>query len=321
MGYNTLASNFASTSIGNTTVATGNGSTSMGFSTSASGNYSTAMGTFTRSQAFANLSIGRYNVGSGTSTSWINTDPLFEIGNGTADNSRSNALTVLKNGNVGIGKGSGINGRVEIASASGLTSPQLYIHETTGSYSRINFSNATRSDYWAVGAYIGATSASDQFNIYNSSVGADIMSIRGNGTVYVNGAVVHSSDSRLKKDITPIPYGLKEVLQLQPKSYNWKTRESEYKSLGLIAQELQPIIKELVYVTDEDTQMLSVNYTELIPILIKAMQEQQEIIDTQSKTIFTQDSKINTLTTELDQLKTLDARVEQLEALLKTFNQ
>ncbi len=303
-GYHTSSSNFASTALGNTTEASGNGSTSMGFSTTASGNYSTAMGSFTISKAYSNLAIGRYNVGSGSSGSWINSEPIFEIGNGTATNNRNNALTVLKNGNVGIGKSSGINGRVEIASASGLTSPQLYINETTTGYARLNFSNANRSDYWAIGAYIGATSSADRFNFYNSGTGTDIMSIEGSGNVRVNGAIVHSSDIRLKKDITPIPYGLKEVLLLQPKSYNWINRETDYKSLGLIAQEVQPLIKEIVHTDADETKTLSISYTELIPILIQAIKEQQEIIDSQKTELSTLNNDYKALLSRIEVLET-----------------
>jgi hypothetical protein len=42
-------------------------------------------------------------VGLGTADSWVSTDPVFEIGNGTSVAARSNAFTVLKNGNTGIG--------------------------------------------------------------------------------------------------------------------------------------------------------------------------------------------------------------------------
>ncbi len=49
-------------------------------------------------------SLGRYNVLTGGSpTAWVATDPLFTIGNGTGFFTRSNALTMLKNGNTGFG--------------------------------------------------------------------------------------------------------------------------------------------------------------------------------------------------------------------------
>ncbi len=74
-----------------------------GFDNGASGNYSAAFGAHTTAQAYASAVFGQYNVISGTVDSWVATDPLFIVGNGTAAGSPSNALTVLKNGNVGIG--------------------------------------------------------------------------------------------------------------------------------------------------------------------------------------------------------------------------
>jgi hypothetical protein len=75
----------------------------MGEHTSASGSMSTAMGYYSTAESYASLAIGQYNVGGGTADSWVPTDPLFEIGNGSGSSSKANALTVLKNGNVGIG--------------------------------------------------------------------------------------------------------------------------------------------------------------------------------------------------------------------------
>ncbi|MCK5839198.1 MAG: tail fiber domain-containing protein, partial [Bacteroidales bacterium] len=66
------------------------------------GNGSTAIGYYTVAESYVSVAMGSYNVGGGNPTSWVATDPLFEIGNGIFT-SNSNALTVLKNGNVGIG--------------------------------------------------------------------------------------------------------------------------------------------------------------------------------------------------------------------------
>jgi hypothetical protein len=77
----------------------------MGYYTIAGGQVSTAMGWYTKAKPFALLAIGQYNdstCSAGGSTAWTNTDPVFIIGNGTADNARSNALTVLKNGCIGL---------------------------------------------------------------------------------------------------------------------------------------------------------------------------------------------------------------------------
>ncbi len=102
--YNTVASGTCSFASGNGTTASGSYSFASGEGTTASGDYSAAMGYYTTAQAYASLAIGRYNVVSGTTNSWVATDPVFVVGIGTGTGASSaNALTVLKNGNVGIG--------------------------------------------------------------------------------------------------------------------------------------------------------------------------------------------------------------------------
>ncbi len=122
-GYSTDASGdrsvtFGSDSIANATnaaafnrntMASGFNSAAFGYYTTASGYQSAAFGHNTISQSFASFVIGRCNDISGTTNSWIATEPLFVIGNGEYDIitsnciSNANAFTVLKDGNVGIG--------------------------------------------------------------------------------------------------------------------------------------------------------------------------------------------------------------------------
>lgn len=71
---------------------------------------------------------------------------------------------------------------------------------------------------------------------------------------------------------------------------------------------MQPIIKELVRIGEDKNQTLSLNYVGLIPVLIKALQEQQEIIGNQ-------DLEIKTLKA---QLQSIDQRMKSLEVLNKT---
>jgi len=68
---------------------------------SASGTYSFASG-YSYADSFFDFSAGRYNTGGGTATSWVNTDPLFEVGNGASSSARNNAFTVYKNGNADV---------------------------------------------------------------------------------------------------------------------------------------------------------------------------------------------------------------------------
>jgi len=96
------------------------------------------------------------------------------------------------------------------------------------------------------------------------------------GDVYVNGAVVHSSDLRLKRDVQGLELGLDEVMRLRPVSYEWANRGDD-RRLGLIAQEVRDVVSEVVY--EAEGGMLGVAYESLVPVLVKAIQEQQADIE------------------------------------------
>jgi hypothetical protein len=103
IGYSTIASNKYATAMGVSTKASGEATTVTGVGSEASGYASAAMGFYTKSSTLAGLAIGRYNVGGGAASSWVGTDPIFEIGIGSSTSAKQNALTVLKNGRIGIG--------------------------------------------------------------------------------------------------------------------------------------------------------------------------------------------------------------------------
>lgn len=98
LGYGTTASGYSSAAIGSFATASGKNADSFGCNSSASGYFATSMGFFTSASSYDSTAIGQHNVGGGTASSWVATDPLFEIGNGTSTQN-SDALIVYKNGN------------------------------------------------------------------------------------------------------------------------------------------------------------------------------------------------------------------------------
>jgi autotransporter adhesin len=99
------ASGYGSTAIGTNSTASGYYSMALGYSTTASGVISTAFGGLTTASAYASFVIGAFNVGGGSPTTWVATDPLFEVGNGSgsgfgnpAVTGPSDAFVVYKNG-------------------------------------------------------------------------------------------------------------------------------------------------------------------------------------------------------------------------------
>ena len=104
MGYGTTASGTQSTSMGTNTIASGAQSIAMGYGTTASGTQSAAMGISTTALSYSETAIGSFNTSytPSSATAWVATDRLFGIGNGVTG-SNSDALVILKNGNIGIG--------------------------------------------------------------------------------------------------------------------------------------------------------------------------------------------------------------------------
>jgi len=107
----------------------------------------------------------------------------------------------------------------------------------------------------------------------------------------VNGTI-QTSDRRLKKDIKQLPYGLAEIMKLKPVKFKWNESYDQSEKLGLLAQDVLPVIKEVVkthhYEKPEhegatpkrvENERMGVYYSDLIPVLIKGMQEQQAQIE------------------------------------------
>jgi len=123
--------------------------------------------------------------------------------------------------------------------------------------------------------------------------------------IYASNGTISTSDVRLKTAIKPLKYGLNEVLQLAPISFKWKEEKEDSfiipdnqkeTKLGFIAQEVQKIIPEVIVshewkeyeenpgeLVKEETERLGMRYSDLVPVAIKAIQEQQEMIDTLEK--------------------------------------
>ena len=83
------------------------------------------------------------------------------------------------------------------------------------------------------------------------------------------GAWTNASDRRIKKNIVDIKYGLEDVLKMQPRSFQMKEVEGDY--IGLIAQEVEEIIPEVV--GGDPEKQLTLDYGSLVSVAFKAIQE------------------------------------------------
>ena len=141
-----------------------------------------------------------------------------------------------------------------------------------------------------------------------------------NKLVTINGsltmsAVLTPSDIRYKKDVEPLTSSLDRVTRLKGVSYLWKTDEhpgrgfGKGKQIGLIAQDVEKVLPELV--TTDDKGYKSISYEKLVPVLVEAIKEQQLIV-VQQKTALEQKSRMVDEQKQL--LEALAVKLEKLEA-------
>lgn len=123
---------------------------------------------------------------------------------------------------------------------------------------------------------------------------------------------INTSDAREKELINDFDSGLSKVMQLRPVTFFWKNHPIEHRTprIGFIAQELREVLPEVVITHEwkEETETtpaewkevdrLGVRYSEIIPVLTKAIQEQQALIETQQALILDLQTRMAALETK-----------------------
>ena len=134
--------------------------------------------------------------------------------------------------------------------------------------------------------------------VYAGGIGPDTdtdLVTFANDAITINGDLTLASDARLKSNILSLGATLSKLLKIDGKRYTFK--ESGKESVGVLAQEIQEVFPELVKTNKEG--LLSVNYQGLIPVLINAVKEQQQTLETVQK-----------------EKADLEARIQKLEAVI-----
>lgn len=145
------------------------------------------------------------------------------------------------------------------------------------------------TDYWYINAISGnAEGGSHQglmFRFGQSLISSSKkMVLDAMGDLWISGSyLLSSSDSSLKKDIKPIKNALDKTMALRGITYKRKDISDDLLHFGLIAQEAEKIVPEVVHTCDESAGYegyKSISYPNLIALLIEAIKEdQREIIE------------------------------------------
>ena len=222
----------------------------------------------TRSQSLARIAMDQV---SGTAGQL-----LFST---TTGGTLSEAMRIDSSGNLLVGTTTAAaSSTTTIKGALGL------VGSSSNSTSSIKFNNSANTKYWSIDT--------DTANFYI----ADADFSHYGYLVQTMTAWAFGSDRRLKENIVDVPYGLDAVMAMQPRAFKFKSSGAE--TIGFVAQELQAVVPEAVTGTeveylDDDTpqekanKSLGVSKDTLIPVLVKAIQEQQATIEALTQRIET----------------------------------
>jgi len=122
----------------------------------------------------------------------------------------------------------------------------------------------------------GATTEYNAFTVFDNNTTLKML-IRPNGNLLnANNSYGSLSDVSLKENIVDANPKLANLMQVKVRNYNLKDDVNKVKQIGVVAQELETVFPSMIE-TDGDG-MKAVKYSVFVPMLIKAIQEQQALI-------------------------------------------
>jgi len=278
IGHHTLGANTTGTS----NMALGN----RALFSNIDGGYNTASGSY----ALYSNTEGYQNTASGSAALVINTTGDYNTASGAYSLS-ANTIGYENDASGWKALYSNTEGYQNTASGSGALLSNTFGNHNTAIGAYALFSNITGDNNTAIGnladvassdltnataiGYRATVTSNNTMQLGNSSLAM----VKTNGDMTVGSAYYVASDRRLKKNIVDTRRGLNTILELHPVDYQMKSNDSE--RIGFIAQELRLIVPEVVSGIEGDLdkgETLRIAYTNLIPVLTKAIQEQQMVI-------------------------------------------
>jgi len=159
----------------------------------------------------------------------------------------------------------------------------LVYNENTSEWTVTEYTPAP-TQYWNPQVPFGINYLSTQVNQDDLSPTFDTEYTLGTGEfrwslVYSANGVANTSDKRLKKNIDGVENGLELISQMNPVKYNWNSElDGDQKHLGFLAQDMEKLVPEVVVkdTKKDGSEIYGLKYAELIPVLVKAIQELNE---------------------------------------------
>lgn len=233
---------------------------------------------------------GSNNVAIGNNSGTSNVDGNNNTLLGDLSNTSTSGLQYA----VAIGSGSIVssNNSIALGGNTATTRTRVGINNATP-LSDIDIRQSSGSGTNQGGGGINLGNGVFHWRIYNSSNLVRFNYSADSGATYTplafvsatNGSWNQLSDTSMKKNVLPIPSVLEKITKMNPVSYTYLHNSSEGKrSLGFLAQEIEKLFPESVS-KDENSELLGIDYSSFSVLAIKAIQEQQKIIENQNKLI------------------------------------
>jgi len=225
------------------------------------------------------------------------------VNNSLAINSQLASANLDVDGNVLINKSFGNNNFIvraenETAIATNASANRVGIGHNSPAYTlHVRDGNATANTYFGLGNTEYFRDGNGTISLFADFDPVSTFTLDMGGAPYYWDDIladnfINISDMRFKKNVKPMNYGLKEVLAMETYSYRLKEDPFKENKIGLSAQNILSLIPEAVKTenheliegtTDEfrkvELEQYGLKYNSLIPVLVKAIQEQQEQIE------------------------------------------
>jgi hypothetical protein len=242
----------------------------------------TGLGTWTNAATLIPGSSGQTLIYDGV-IGWFGSSNLFNSGNNVGIGTTSPLAKLMVSTSGVTGARINSTGSSEVHVDLMRSGSDWRIRNTSGIFT-VGLSNDNYATIFDV-LRLGSASVSGGTDNTISSGGS---SLRWTAVFATNGTI-NTSDAREKENVENLKYGLSELRKLRPVSYNWISKPEEGRKLGLIAQDLQTVLPEVVrdwdWQYDEDggnapikvpAERLGVFYSDIIPVLVNGIKELDE---------------------------------------------
>jgi hypothetical protein len=145
----------------------------------------------------------------------------------------------------------------------------------------------------------------------------DLFTVNHDGSATLHeGDLTTNSDRRLKTGIEPIQDAVAKLTELEPTTYAWEDGDSDDRQAGVIAQSVERVLPEAV--TEGDDGFLRLAYSQLTPLVISAVQDQQDEIEDLEADLDAKDARIED---QHDRIERLESRVDNKDVSLDTLRE